>query len=137
MKSRRRVGILVFDGITALDLAGPADAFASAQRGSAEAPEPAYEVVVLGISTRACVAESGVKLTPDRSLRHAPALDTLIIPGGSGLREPKTNRAVASFIERARQARAAHRGGVHRHLRFGTDRVAGRPARHDALGIRG
>jgi transcriptional regulator GlxA family with amidase domain len=100
MKHRRRIGIVLFDGITALDLVGPADAFGSAQRGPASAPEPAYEVVVLGLSRRACVAESGVKLVPDCTLEQAPALDTLVIPGGSGLREPKTNRHVASFVRR-------------------------------------
>jgi transcriptional regulator GlxA family with amidase domain len=106
MKSRRRIGFLVFDGITALDLVGPADAFGSAQSGPSEAPKPAYELVVLGISGRACVAESGVRLTPDRRLEDAPPLDTLIIPGGSGLREPETNRKVGSFIrQRARNLR--------------------------------
>jgi transcriptional regulator GlxA family with amidase domain len=100
MKNRRRIGIVLFDGITALDLVGPADAFGSAQRGPASAPEPAYEVVVLGLSRRACVAESGVKLTPDCTLEQAPPLDTLVIPGGSGLREPETNRKVASFVRR-------------------------------------
>jgi transcriptional regulator GlxA family with amidase domain len=100
MQHRRRIGIVLFDGITALDLVGPADAFGSAQRGPASAPAPAYEVVVLGLSRRACVAESGVKLVPDCTLEQAPALDTLVIPGGSGLREPKTNHLVASFVRR-------------------------------------
>jgi transcriptional regulator GlxA family with amidase domain len=106
MKARRRIGILVFDGITALDLVGPADAFGSAQCGPESAPQPAYEVVVLGIATRPCVAESGVRLTPDCRLEDAPALDTLIVPGGCGLREPRTNAKITSFIEqRARRVR--------------------------------
>jgi transcriptional regulator GlxA family with amidase domain len=106
MKSRRRVGLLVFDDITALDLVGPAEAFGCAQQGPASAPEPAYELVVIGISGRACRSESGVKLVPDCSLEQAPALDTLIVPGGSGLREPATNRKLASFIkQRARRLR--------------------------------
>ena len=100
MQQRRRVGIVVFDGVTALDLVGPADAFAAARRGPGEASQPAYEVVVLGESGRACVAESGVKLAADHRFHRAPALDTLIVPGGSGLREPATNRRVASFVAR-------------------------------------
>jgi transcriptional regulator GlxA family with amidase domain len=100
MKTRRRIGIVLFDGITALDLAGPADAFGSAQQGPPSAPQPAYEVVVLGVSNRPCVAESGVRLAPDCTLERAPRLDTLIVPGGSGLREARTNRKVASFIAR-------------------------------------
>jgi transcriptional regulator GlxA family with amidase domain len=107
MKLRRRVGLVLFDGITALDLVGPAEAFGSAREGAQGATRPAYEVVVLGISGRACVSESGVKLTPDCRLSDAPPLDTIVIPGGSGLREPDVNREVARFV--ARRARRTRR----------------------------
>jgi transcriptional regulator GlxA family with amidase domain len=106
MKSRRRVGLVLFDGITALDLVGPADAFGCARQGPDGASTSAYEVVVLGVSRRSSLAESGVRLTPDCQLDQAPPLDTLIIPGGAGLREPATNRKVSQFIERrARRVR--------------------------------
>jgi transcriptional regulator GlxA family with amidase domain len=102
----RRIGLVVFDGITALDLVGPADAFGSARLGTEAAPRPAYELVVLSSSRRPCRSETGLRLTPDRAFADAPALDTLILPGGSGLREPATNRAVASFVRsRARRLR--------------------------------
>jgi transcriptional regulator GlxA family with amidase domain len=100
MKPAKRVGLLLFDGITALDLVGPADAFGCARQGPNGATIPAYQVVVLGLTKQSCVAESGVRLTPDFSLDEAPALDTLIIPGGEGLRDPSTNLAVVSFVER-------------------------------------
>jgi transcriptional regulator GlxA family with amidase domain len=107
MKQRpRRIGLILFEGITALDLVGPADAFGSARVGPEGSPRPAYELVVLGVSRRACRSETGLRLTPDRTLEDAPALDTLIVPGGSGLREPSTTRAVASFVRaRARTVR--------------------------------
>jgi len=107
MKSRPRIGFLIFDGITALDLVGPAEAFGCARRGPQTAPEPAYEVVVIGVSGRACVSESGVRLSPDYVLERAPALDTLVVPGGSGLRKPETNRRIAAFV--ARRARRLRR----------------------------
>lgn len=100
MKSRKRIGLVVFDGITALDLVGPADAFGSAQQGPPGASTPAYELVVLGVTGQSCVAESGVRLTPDCRLDKAPPLDTLVIPGGCGLREPGTNQKVTSFVKR-------------------------------------
>jgi transcriptional regulator GlxA family with amidase domain len=106
MKHRKRIGLLLFDGITALDLVGPADAFGSARLGPAGALQPAYDLVVLGSSRWTCVSETGLRLTPDSTLEAAPPLDTLIVPGGSGLREPKTNRKLAAFIRaRARQVR--------------------------------
>lgn len=101
MKHRtRRVGLLLFDGITALDLVGPAEAFGSARVGAATAARPAYELLVLGFDRHACRSETGLRLTPDRALAEAPPLDTLIVPGGSGLREQKTNARVASFVRR-------------------------------------
>ncbi len=98
MKSRRRVGIVLFEGVTALDLVGPAEAFACARHSGST--EPAYEVLVLGVGPRVCVSESGVKLLADERLEDAPRLDTLIVPGGSGLRVPETNRLVSAFVKR-------------------------------------
>jgi transcriptional regulator GlxA family with amidase domain len=97
MKQKRRVGLIAFDGITALDLVGPADAFGCAQE---------YELIVLSASGPRCRAESGVELAAKCQLESAPPLDTLIIPGGHGLRAPETNRRVASFVKgRARRIR--------------------------------
>ena len=94
-----RVGIVGFDQVDALDLVGPAEAFASAQiqdaKGNTVAP---YEVVILGLTNARFVAESGIVLHPRTTLRAAPKLDTLIIPGGAGLRRAETNRAVARWI---------------------------------------
>lgn len=106
MKSRRRVGIVLFEGVTALDLVGPAEAFACAKLGAEPGAKPAYEVVVLGLGDRSCVSESGVKLVADCRLEAAPPLDTLVIPGGCGLREPETNARVTAFVRRrARRVR--------------------------------
>jgi len=94
----KRIGLIGYEGITALDLVGPAEVFASATVGAAGGP--GYEVVVLGAARRSFRAESGVAFTADRLLRDAPALDTLIVPGGRGLREPATNRVVREWIAR-------------------------------------
>ncbi|HEY2124294.1 MAG TPA: hypothetical protein VGG94_02425 [Chthoniobacterales bacterium] len=77
-----RVGLIGYEGVQALDLVGPADAFsmARAEDGNGNA-QPCYEIVVIGSSSRPFRAESGVLLQPQTTLRRAPALDTLIIPG--------------------------------------------------------
>lgn len=96
----RRIGIVGFDQVDALDLVGPAEAFASARVQDAKgATLAAYEVVVLGLTTARFMAESGIVLQPRATLRAAPKLDTIIIPGGAGLRRGETNRAVARWIE--------------------------------------
>jgi transcriptional regulator GlxA family with amidase domain len=55
-------------------------------------------VLTLGLSRRPCKSESGVTFVPSHALADAPALDTLIIPGGSGLRRPRTNQTVARWL---------------------------------------
>ena len=45
-----------------------------------------YETVVLGLTKKPFTADSGIVFHPHRTLADAPLLDTLIVPGGSGLR---------------------------------------------------
>ncbi len=92
--------MVVFDGVTALDLVGPAEAFAAAKLSHESGERPAYEVVVLGLTLRPCTSESGVKLSADCRLSEAPPLDTLLVPGGCGLREPSTCAVVSAFVRR-------------------------------------
>ena len=91
----------------ALDLVGPAEAFASAWANDAKGnPSRAYEVVILGLTNSRFVAESGIVFHPQTTLLAAPGLDTIIIPGGAGLRRADTNRAVARWVaERAGKTR--------------------------------
>ena len=102
-----RVGLVGFDQVDALDLVGPAEAFASAQIQDAKGETvAAYEVVILGLTNACFVAESGIVFQPQKTLRYAPKLDTIIIPGGAGLRRAETNRAVARWIqERSEETR--------------------------------
>jgi transcriptional regulator GlxA family with amidase domain len=97
----KRVGFLGFDGFMALDLIGPMDAFAvTVVDNDCGAPRPAYELVVIGLSHRPFEAESGLIVKPHKTLDNAPALDTLIIPGGSGLRRPATSAAISAWLQR-------------------------------------
>jgi transcriptional regulator GlxA family with amidase domain len=102
--SARRVGFLGFDGVMALDLVGPIDAFATAAvEGNDGTPRPCYETVLIGLSKRPFASESGVLFQPHTTVRGASELDTLVIPGGRGLRVPRTQGAVAAWVK----ARAA------------------------------
>ena len=72
-----RVGVIGYDGVQALDLIGPSDAFSitsiTDENGT---PRPGYEVIVLGLSGKSFRAESGVLFQPHCPLRNAPTLDT-------------------------------------------------------------
>jgi transcriptional regulator GlxA family with amidase domain len=94
-----RVGLIGYDGVNAIDLAGPLEAFASVREvESEEGRPPRYETVVLGLTKKPFSADSGIVFHPHRTLANAPQLDTLIVPGGSGLRVPRTQAAVVAWL---------------------------------------
>ncbi|HEY0230106.1 MAG TPA: helix-turn-helix domain-containing protein [Dokdonella sp.] len=98
-KASIRVGVLGFDGINGLDLVGPLEAFAHASYvDSGHAGGHPYEVCVIGMTKKAFTGEAGMRFMPHYSLADAPALDTLVIPGGAGLRVEATTRKVAAWV---------------------------------------
>jgi transcriptional regulator GlxA family with amidase domain len=103
-----RVGILGFDGVNAIDLAGPVEVFSTAtelERDPQAAPR--YQVTLLGVIGKTFVADSGLTFTANAPLASAPRLDTLVIPGGTGLRVERTQAAVASWLR-------THAAGIRR-----------------------
>ena len=102
-----RVGFLGYENVNALDIVGPAETFASAFRDNGKGKlERCYEVSIIGFTRRSFVAESGIVFQPTTTIETAPKLDTLIIPGGCGLRLPEVNRKAARWIaEKAKQTR--------------------------------
>jgi len=86
--------------VTALDLVGPVDAFATANEVwcALHAGPPPYQITLAGLTSRRCVAESGVAFDAHTLLDAASPPDTLIIPGGRGLRESETNARIAAWL---------------------------------------
>jgi transcriptional regulator GlxA family with amidase domain len=96
---QKRIGLLGFDGAMALDLVGPIDAFTTATIDeSSDQASGCYEVMIIGFNNRPFVSESGILFKPHRTILNAPPLDTLIIPGGKGLRQPETLKKAAEWI---------------------------------------
>jgi transcriptional regulator GlxA family with amidase domain len=93
----KRIGLLVYPKIQGLDLVGPMDTFAAAMIGGPPAV-PGYEVITIGLTGGVITAESGLVFKPQFTLRSAPPVDTLVIPGGAGMRDPKTAAAVGDWI---------------------------------------
>ena len=81
------VGILGFDGVTVLDLAGPLDALSAARIGSSDGTlQRGYKPVLIGLASKTFVAESGIAFKAEKTLEAAPQLDSVVIPGGNGIR---------------------------------------------------
>jgi transcriptional regulator GlxA family with amidase domain len=101
------IGILGFDGVAISDFAGPLETFAAAQTDNGDGPDPrCYDIMIVGMTGKTLVSESGVSIRAQRTFQNAPALDTIIIPGGIGLREPETiNRISAWLLSRADRTR--------------------------------
>ena len=94
-----RVGFIGFDGLNAVDLSGPLEAFASANELDIEDGQPRrYETLVLGLNRHLFTTDSGLAMKPHATLANAPPLDTLIVPGGSGLRRPQPQAAIAAWL---------------------------------------
>src|SRR5438477_167619 len=102
-----RVGLIGYDGVQALDIIGPSDAFTIAEiEGDHGQRRRCYEVIVVGITNKPFRAESGIYFQPQTTLRYAPTLDTLIIPGGRGARIGQSSNLIAKWISsRAKRIR--------------------------------
>ncbi|HEV2096329.1 MAG TPA: DJ-1/PfpI family protein [Chthoniobacterales bacterium] len=95
----KRIGILGFDGVTAMHLAGAADSFAAAALEDGFGGRiNCYEVQTIGLTSAPFRTDSGMLITPQRNLQTAGTFDTLIVPGGTGLRKPEMAQNIADCI---------------------------------------
>lgn len=74
---RRKVAILVYDGVKLLDVSGPAEVFAEANRLGAN-----YLVELVSVSGEDVAASVGIKLVVDLSPKEVTDADTLLVAGG-------------------------------------------------------
>lgn len=97
----RVIGLILFDGVTLMDVAGPAEVFAMAN--AAAAPAAGYRLRTYGVGGKPVRSESGVMLVPDAPLPQRLKVDTLLVPGGSGLRHPRVLVEVAQALSASRR----------------------------------
>src|SRR5689334_8759086 len=104
---RRRVAILGFDGVATLDLTGPLEALSVARfRGADDKTFPCYRPMVVALTKKDFTSESGLIFKAETNIELASTFDTILIPGGSGLRQPGTLRLAAEWlVTRAKSTR--------------------------------
>lgn len=100
----RTIGFLAYDGVQLLSIAGPAEVFAAANRAFVErdlAPsKPAYRVRVFSPG-EAVLSASGLDVrTEPLSALSDGALDTLVVPGGHGIRPIMAHEAALDWLRR-------------------------------------
>src|SRR4051794_25364902 len=79
----RRVAILVYDGVTLLDVAGPAEVFKEANRYGAN-----YQLALVSPTGEAVTSNLGFAVGVDGAVSAEDAVDTYLVPGSH--RFPRT-----------------------------------------------
>ena len=97
------VAFLVFDGFQPIDLAGPWQAFATANE---EVGVPAYRLVTVALKDAVTTADGALKIHVDHGLDAAAALpiDALVVPGGGGVYAACTDLQLVNWLRERDQA---------------------------------
>jgi transcriptional regulator GlxA family with amidase domain len=95
----KNVAVLGFDGVNTLDLSGPLETFATARRAAEQNAGMAYyNLMVLALEGTTFTSQSGVVTRTQKTIHNAPPLDTVVIPGGAGFRDPVRLQNAAKWI---------------------------------------
>ncbi|MEU3286130.1 GlxA family transcriptional regulator [Streptomyces longwoodensis] len=81
---QRTVLLVLFDGVQSLDVTGPLEVFAGAERQT----PGTYRIRTASLDGAPVRTSSGLTLVPDGSLTEARDPHTLLVPGGEGTRAP-------------------------------------------------
>jgi transcriptional regulator GlxA family with amidase domain len=77
MGHRRRIGVLVFDEVKLLDVAGPSEVFSEANRFGAD-----YGIVLCSVDGHDVSSSTGMRIAVDTAAADAGPLDTALVAGG-------------------------------------------------------
>ncbi|WP_432028652.1 GlxA family transcriptional regulator [Streptomyces sp. 1222.5] len=81
---QRTLLLVLFDGVQSLDVTGPLEVFAGAERHT----PGTYRIRTASLDGGPVRASSGLTLVPDGALTEEPDPHTLLVPGGEGTRSP-------------------------------------------------
>ena len=92
----RKIDVLLFNDINALDVAGPVQCFEAANQSNGDA----YDVRFVFVGSQTVRADCGLKLQADAEFASAGAGNDLLIPGGAGVDTLMKNH---DFLDLVRQ----------------------------------
>lgn len=110
----RRVVIVGYAGVQALDVTGPHEVFAGATsvlRAAGGRRDAGYAVAIASMTPGSVVTESGLTFVVAERLDPAAPVDTLIVPGGSGVQAAADDGQLVDTVARL-AARARRVVGV-------------------------
>src|SRR5438874_819533 len=94
----RRIGFVAYDGVTALDLIGPYEVFGTANALGGQ-DGALYTTIIVAPTLSPIASDTGIVLQPAADFSSSLEFDTIITPGGPGLREPSLNAQVAAWLK--------------------------------------
>jgi transcriptional regulator GlxA family with amidase domain len=95
----KQIGFLGFEGIAASELTRAADVLAAATLDGGYGNRiSCYQISTIGFISECFRAESGIAFRPDSTLQTASELDTIVIPGGDGLRRSLASETIADWL---------------------------------------
>ena len=94
------VGILIFDDVEILDVAGPFEVFAVTRLNDEQQLQQSspFKVYLISETNKQIIAIGGLRFTPDVTINNCPELDLLLIPGGWGTRKESKNKILVKWI---------------------------------------
>ena len=97
MRSKRTLGVVLFEGFELLDVFGPLEMFGLAAEH--------FEIRLIAENGGVVASRQGPKSVCDDSFQSAPAIDVLLVPGGIATRGEVNNPVMLDWIkERSQQA---------------------------------
>lgn len=99
------VGVLVFDGVALLDVAGPFEVLTRARlepgvESRRREEEALFEAFTVAKTKDPVTATGGIVLVPGHSFADAPRVDLLLVPGGFGTRPVLQDGETIDWIRR-------------------------------------
>ena len=97
--NERSVVFVTYDGIQVLDVTGPSEVFAIANR-FIEPPGSVYDVVLAAHTVGPVRTSGGIGLLADRRLAEMDAVHTLMVPGGFGVEMALADTELLDHVSR-------------------------------------
>ena len=129
----KRVVFVLYDGFQPLDLAGPWQAFSSANE---EAEAALYQLGTVAAEPVVATWDQGLRMQVDCTFSEDGdgPVDMIVVPGGPGVERASAHGETRAWLP-ARRRHAPHLQRLHRRLPAGLRRPARRPRRHHALAL--
>ena len=95
-----KFGIFIFPDAEELDFVGPWEVITSSVMVRNKGAVPEGEAFIIAETAAPVRCAKGMHVVPDFTIKNAPAMDVLLIPGGTGTRGLASNKKVIDWVKK-------------------------------------